>query len=44
MVEDVTTATPAVTRVLTERGHEVTAVRPSVPSFDEVFLAIVGKR
>jgi ABC-2 type transport system ATP-binding protein len=44
MVEDVTTATPAVARVLTERGHEVTAVRPSVPSFDEVFLAIVRKR
>jgi ABC-2 type transport system ATP-binding protein len=44
MVEDVTTATPAVARVLTDRGHEVTAVRPSVPSFDEVFLAIVGKR
>jgi ABC-2 type transport system ATP-binding protein len=44
MVEDVTTATPAVTRVLTERGHDVTAARPYVPSFEEVFLAIVGQR
>lgn len=44
MVEDATASAPAVTRILTERGHEVTAVRPYVPTFDEVFLAIVGDR
>jgi ABC-2 type transport system ATP-binding protein len=43
-VDDLTTAMPAVTRLLTERGHEVSAVRPYVPTFDEVFLAIVGDR
>jgi ABC-2 type transport system ATP-binding protein len=41
-VDDVTTCTPAVTEVLQQRGVDVAAVRPYVPTFDEVFLAIVS--
>ena len=41
-VDDVTTCTPSVTEVLQRRGVEVAAVRPYVPTFDEVFLAIVS--
>ncbi len=42
-VDDAAAATPAVTQVLTERGIGVSAVRPSVPTFDEVFMKIVGR-
>jgi ABC-2 type transport system ATP-binding protein len=42
LVEDVASATPAVTRALTERGSEVRSVQPHIPSFDEVFMAIVN--
>ena len=41
MVDDVTTATPAVTQILNERGAAVASVHPYVPGFDEVFLKIV---
>lgn len=43
-VEDITTTTPAVTEALNVRGRRIAAVRPYVPTFDEVFLAIVGDR
>jgi ABC-2 type transport system ATP-binding protein len=43
MVDDVTTCTPTVTEALQQRGVEVNAVRPYVPTFDEVFLAIVAE-
>jgi ABC-2 type transport system ATP-binding protein len=44
MVHDAATATPAVTQVLSDRGAAVTAVRPYVPSFEEVFVELVGRR
>jgi ABC-2 type transport system ATP-binding protein len=41
LVDDIGEATAEITRLLAERGTEVTAVRPYVPSFDEVFMALV---
>jgi ABC-2 type transport system ATP-binding protein len=41
-VADAAAAIPAVTEALQARGTAVTAVRPRVPTFDEVFMAIVG--
>ncbi len=41
-VDDAARATPAVTTALTSRGGDVTAVRPYVATFDEVFMRIVG--
>jgi ABC-2 type transport system ATP-binding protein len=41
MVDDLTISAPAVTRVLGDREHDVEAIRPYVPTFDEVFLRIV---
>ncbi|HEU0167400.1 MAG TPA: ABC transporter ATP-binding protein [Chloroflexota bacterium] len=42
VVEDAATATPAITESLQHDGEVVEAVRPVVPSFDEVFRHIVG--
>jgi ABC-2 type transport system ATP-binding protein len=42
VVEDAATATPAITEALQNDGEVVEAVRPVVPSFDEVFRHIVG--
>ncbi len=42
-VDDIGTATVAITEALHERGTEVTAIRPYLPSFDEVFLKLVGR-
>lgn len=42
-VDDVGTATVAITEALHERGTEVRAIRPYLPSFDEVFLKLVGR-
>ena len=43
-MDDIGDATVAITQALHDRGTEVTAVRPHVPSFDEAFLALVGDR
>lgn len=42
VVEDAAAATPAITETLQERGQVVEAVRPVVPSFDDVFKRIVN--
>lgn len=42
VVEDAAVATPAVTETLHDRGEVVEAVRPVVPSFDDVFRHLVG--
>lgn len=42
-VDDVGTATVAITEALHDRGTEVRAIRPYLPSFDEVFLKLVGR-
>jgi ABC-2 type transport system ATP-binding protein len=41
LVEDAATAMPAVARALQERGIDVEALHPHVPTFDEVFMKIV---
>lgn len=43
IVEDVAASTPAVIETLESAGVNVTAVRPYIPSFDEVFMTIVGR-
>jgi len=42
VVEDASMATPKITTTLKEQGEVVEAVRPIVPSFDDVFKSIVG--
>jgi ABC-2 type transport system ATP-binding protein len=42
VVEDAAEATPEITNTLQDQGEVVEAVRPLVPSFDDVFKAIVG--
>lgn len=42
LVEDVSTATPAITETLSDRGANVVAVHAHIPTFDEVFMKIVG--
>jgi len=42
MVDSAATAMPIVSRALEERGIQVEALRPHVPTFDEVFMKIVG--
>lgn len=42
VVDDAASATPLITETLTQGGQTVEAVRPVVPSFDEVFRRIVG--
>jgi len=42
VVEDAATATPAITEALRNDGEVIEAVRPVVPSFDDVFRQIVG--
>ena len=42
VVEDAAAATPIITETLRQGGQTVEAVRPFVPSFDEVFRRIVG--
>jgi ABC-2 type transport system ATP-binding protein len=42
VVEDAAAATPAITETLQGRGSVVEAVRPAVPTFDDVFKRIVG--
>jgi ABC-2 type transport system ATP-binding protein len=42
VVEDAAAATPLITETLQGRGEVVEAVRPVVPSFDDVFKRIVG--
>ena len=42
VVEDAAAATPIITETLHDRGEVVEAVRPVVPSFDDVFKRIVG--
>ena len=42
IVDDSTTATPSVSRVLQQRGRHVRAVEPHIPTFDEVFMKIVS--
>jgi len=43
-VDDIGAATVAITETLHKRGTDVTAVRPYVPTFDEVFMKLVGSR
>jgi len=43
-VENVGVATVAVTNALAERGTEVTAVHPYLPTFDEVFMELVADK
>ncbi len=42
-VDDAAAATPSVTGALAGNGVAVQTVRPSVPTFDEVFMKIVGR-
>jgi ABC-2 type transport system ATP-binding protein len=44
MVEDAATATPAITQALQERGRTVVSASPYVPTFDEVFMKVVGEQ
>ena len=43
VVEDAASATPEITSALQQRGEVVEAVRPVVPSFDDVFRHLVGE-
>ncbi len=43
LVADIATAIPAITDTLHSGSAEVIAVRPHVPTFDEVFMKIVGE-
>ncbi len=43
VVDDVATATPLITSILTERGGEVKSIETREPSFDEVFIALVDE-
>ena len=42
VVDDAAAATPAITETLHDRGSVVEAVRPAVPTFNDVFRRIVG--
>ncbi|MHB8618653.1 MAG: ABC transporter ATP-binding protein [Chloroflexota bacterium] len=42
LVDDAATATPAITQTLQMQGETVLAVRPYVPTFEEVFKRVVG--
>jgi ABC-2 type transport system ATP-binding protein len=44
VVDDAAAVSPAIIVALTERGHDLASVKPHVPTFDEVFLTIVGAR
>lgn len=43
-VDDIGAATVAITETLHNRGTEVTAVRPYLPTFDEVYMKLVGSK
>jgi ABC-2 type transport system ATP-binding protein len=42
LVDSAESAAPLITEALAAQGVDVTAVRPHVPTFDEVFMKIVG--
>ena len=42
-VDELTTATPQITRVLQQRGTNVHSVTPQLPTFDEVFTELVER-
>lgn len=44
MVEDTAPAIPLIAQLLQERGANVNSLDPYTPSFDEVFMKIVGRR